>query len=341
MGLFFMEVTMDYKETIIQSLEVLKKRDIADKQTFKARAYQTVITQLKQRQEPVTSFEDVMSMKGMGEKIEKKIREILATGQLRSAERAKELYPLDALEAFQNIYGVGPAKATELTKQGFRTIQDLRTEILRNPKLLNDKQTVGLKYYEQLLERIPRAEMEEHRTILSHYLTPFTAEIVGSFRRGLPTSGDIDVLIRVPKGTQNIKQHLSRMANEMKETGYIEEILAIGEHKCMAICRRDKTSVARRLDLLMTPEEEYAYSILYFTGSDRFNVAFRQHALEKGYTLNEHTLTIVDEKAPQPPPMNSEEDIFRFLGLRYIPPTERFDAKQIIRRVGPKIGSRQ
>jgi DNA polymerase/3'-5' exonuclease PolX len=339
-SLFFMKTTMDYKDTIIQALDVLRKRDIADKQPFKARAYQTVINQLKQRQEPVTSFDDVQAMKGLGDKIEKKIKEILETGQLRSAERAKELYPLEALEAFQNIYGVGPAKATELTKQGFRSIQDLRNEVKTNPKLLNDKQTVGLNYYEQLLQRIPRAEMEEHRHILFHYLRPFTAEIVGSFRRGLPTSGDIDVLIRVPKGTQNIKQHLSHMANEMKEAGYIEEVLAIGEHKCMAICRRDKTSVARRLDLLMTPEEEYAYSILYFTGSDRFNVAFRQHALEKGYTLNEHALTVVSPGPKAVPPMESEEDIFRFLGLRYVLPTERIDGKQI-RRTGPKIAPRQ
>jgi DNA polymerase/3'-5' exonuclease PolX len=271
---------------------------------------------------------------------------------------------------------VGPAKATELTKQGFRSIQDLRNEVKTNPKLLNDKQTVGLNYYEQLLQRIPRAEMEEHQHILFHYLRPFTAEIVGSFRRGMPTSGDIDVLIRVPKGTQNIKQHLVAMVENMKKDGYIEEVLAIGEHKCMAICRRDKTAVARRLDLLMTPEEEYAYSILYFTGSDRFNVAFRQHALEKGYTLNEHALTIVNPgtkaavppsehaltvvnpgtKAAVPPsehaltvvspgpkavpPMESEEDIFRFLGLRYVLPTERIDGKQI-RRTGPKIAPRQ
>jgi len=344
---------MDYKDTIIQALDVLRKRDLADKQPFKARAYQTVINQLKQRQEPVTSFEDVQTMKGLGTQIEKKIKEILETGQLRSAEKAKALYPIEALTAFQNIYGVGPAKARDLTNQGFRTIQELRAELIKNPKLLNDKQIVGLKYYDQLLERIPREEMNEHRDILLHYIKPFTAEIVGSFRRGLETSGDIDVLIRVPKGTKDVKLHLARMVDNLKKAKYIEEVLAIGEHKCMAICRRDETSVARRLDLLMTPEEEYAYSVLYFTGSDRFNVAFRQHAIEKGYTLNEHALTIVkaSTKATSPrehaltptkaeskpvPPMESEEDIFRFLGLRYIPPIERIDGKQIIRR-GPKI----
>jgi DNA polymerase beta len=332
---------MDYKTTIIQALDVLRKRDLADKKPFSARAYQTVITQLKQLSTPVTSFEDVAAFKGMGEKIEKKIKEILETGHLRSADRAKELYPIDALDAFQNIYGVGPAKATELTKQGFRSIAELRQAVQQNPKLLNDKQTVGLKYYEQLLERIPREEMLHHQDILLRCLQPFTAEIVGSFRRGLATSGDIDVLIRVPSGMTPAasKQHLAQFVETLKKANYIEEVLAIGEHKCMAICRQDGSSVARRLDLLMTPEEEYAYSILYFTGSDRFNVAFRQHALNKGYTLNEHTLAVKNpEISVKPvPPMNSEQDIFRFLGLRYVLPSARVDGQQIVLSKGPKI----
>ena len=332
---------MDYKTTIIHALDVLRKRDLADKQPFSARAYQTIITQLKQLNTPVTSFQDVAAIKGIGEKIEKKIKEILETGHLQSADRARELYPIDALDTFQNIYGVGPAKATELTKQGIRSIAELRSAVLANPKLLNDKQKVGLKYYEPLLERIPREEMLEHQTILLRSLQPFTAEIVGSFRRGMPSSGDIDVLIRVPSGMTPAasKQHLAHFVETLKKANYIEEVLAIGEHKCMAICRRDSSSVARRLDLLMTPEEEYAYSILYFTGSDRFNVAFRQHALNKGYTLNEHTLTIKDPALiiKPVPPMNSEQDIFRFLGLRYVIPSARVDGQQIVSSKGPKI----
>lgn len=330
---------MEYKQTIIDALDVVRKRDLADKQPFKARAYQTVITQLKHLEGPVMTMEDLVSIKGMGEAIKKKIQEILETGQLQAAERAKASHPIEALTAFQNIYGVGPAKAMELTAQGFRTIQDLRA----NPAVLNDKQKVGLIYYEQLLERIPREEMEEHCDILLHYL-PFPAEIVGSFRRGLATSGDIDVLLRIPKGLTNVKQHLAQIVSKLIKAGYIQEVLAIGEHKCMAICRRDESSTSRRLDLLMTPEEEYACALLYFTGSDRFNVAFRQHALTKGYTLNEHALTVVkgsangsaNGSAKAVPPMETEQDIFRFLRLRYIPPTERVDNQQII-RMGPSV----
>ena len=58
-------------------------------------------------------------------------------------------------------------------------------------------------------------------------------------------------------------------------------------------------------------------------------MAFRQYALEKGYSLNEHTLTPI-KPVDQPPFMESEKAIFAFLGLRYIDPDQRVDGKQII-----------
>lgn len=325
----------NYKQIIIDSLEVLRKRDLAEKQPFKARAYAKVITQLKNHDAPITSYADVENMKGIGEKIQKKIKEILETGALQSAERAKELYNINALDAFQNIYGVGPTKATELVKEGYKTITELREAIKSNPKLLNDKQKIGLKYYEDLLERIPREEMLEHQDVIESLkpdeMTDYTIEIVGSFRREATTSGDIDVLIRIPSDTTAKKttEMLNMYVKMMRGFGYIEEILALGDKKCMAISRIYKGK-ARRLDLLMTPDNEYAYAILYFTGSDKFNVAFRQYALDKGYTLNEHTLKPTREGVNEVPYMKTEKDIFKFLGLRYIEPSKRVDGNQII-----------
>ena len=319
---------MDYKSLIIDSLAVLRKRDLAEKHPFKARAYQTVITQLQQIPHPITSIEQLQHLKGVGDAIQKKIQEIMATGHLASAERAKEKYPIEALDAFQNIYGVGPAKARELTEKGLRSIEDLRANVQRIPSLLNDKQRIGLAYYEPLLQRIPRAEMDEHRDILEHYL-PIHAEIVGSYRRQAPTSGDIDVLLRMPKGMlpKQAKQQLAQIVNHLKEVHYIVEVLALGEHKCMAICRRDETSTPRRLDLLMVPGEQYGCALLYFTGSDRFNVAFRQYALQQGYTLNEKALQAkADAKAHV---FQEEQDVFAFLQLQYVEPQNRIDARQI------------
>jgi DNA polymerase/3'-5' exonuclease PolX len=175
--------------------------------------------------------------------------------------------------------------------------------------------------------------------LLPDEMEKYDMEIVGSFRREAETSGDIDVLIRIPEGVpvSEAGEMLKLYVKLLDGFGYIEEILALGDHKCMAISRMFNGK-ARRLDLLMTPSSEYAYAILYFTGSDRFNVAFRQWALDKGYTLNEHKLTPIREGVPDVPYMKTEKDIFKFLGLRYIEPSKRIDAKQIISsRARPKV----
>ena len=322
-----------------------------EKQPFRARAYATVIKQLLQKEQPIHSFDDMHDIKGMGEKITEKVKEILSTGQLQSAERIKTTHSVDAFETLQHIYGIGPAKVHELLQLGIQSVEQLRAEVKKNPSLLNDKQKVGLKYYEDVLQRIPREEMELHRAALPQYLPDemraWETEIVGSFRRGAASSGDIDVLIRVPPSISNsaAKKLLTTYVENMKKAEYIEEVLALGEHKCMAICRLTDPSglnklPARRLDLLLTPDEEYAYALLYFTGSDQFNVAFRNHAQQMGYTLNEHRLLPLTEDKPVPPPMKKDDDIFRFLGLRYISPNERINKDQILKRNKPPVGKR-
>ena len=333
---------MDYMKHIVEALSILQQRDLIEKQPFKARAYSTIIKQLKQLNKPIHVYEDLQGIAGIGEKIEQKIKEILATGHLQSAERVKEEYHTESLKAFQQIYGVGPAKAKELVEQGFKTIADLRA----NPQTLNDKQKIGLMYYEDLLERIPRAEMDQHKEILYEHLPAdmvFESEIVGSYRRGAQTSGDIDILLKAtqtsmtqttqPKQTKQTKQ-LQDFVTVLHTEGYILEILAIGAHKCMAICQLPGQK-ARRLDILIVSDTEYAYSLLYFTGSDLFNIAFRQHCISKGYTLNEHTLLSATVIIPS---MASEKDIFTFVGLRYVTPCERVDARQIVPlRVRPQV----
>jgi DNA polymerase/3'-5' exonuclease PolX len=311
---------MDYKQLILDSLNVMYQTTKADGEVFKAKAYAKVIAQIK-TVPVIHSFEDVKDIAGIGAKIKDKIKEIMATGQLAAAQKAKETHNLDALNAFQNVYGIGPAKAKDLIKAGFRTIEDLRTAAAASekPNWLNDNIAVGLKYYEHLLERIPRMEMLEHRAIILQHATVFESEIVGSFRRGMPTSGDIDVLLSGPRAT--VKEFKS-LVEKLKVTGYITDILALGNKKCMAVCTVGN-GCFRRLDLLLTPTEEYPFAILYFTGSDKFNIRMRQHALDRGYTLNEHALTPTRADVPLPPPMKSEADIFAFLEMPFTEPQAR------------------
>ena len=328
-------LAMDARSAIIDALDTLRKRDLSEKQPFRARAYATVINQLRTLDRPITTMEDLRGIKGIGEKIEEKIREILATGQLQTAIKAKEVYSTDALDHFQGIYGVGPAKAKELVQRGLKTVEELRVAVEADPSILNDKQHIGLQYYEDLLERIPREEMIQHEALLHTHLPRSMADyplnVVGSFRRGAPNSGDIDLLVRMRPGTTltEAKKQLATYVTGLKRIGYIEQILAMGGHKCMAICRLDQGATARRLDILMTPDEEYVYSLFYFTGSDRFNVAVRQFCLDQGYTLNEHALTPLQGATP-PPRMETEEDLFSFLCLRYVPPEERVNGSEVV-----------
>jgi DNA polymerase/3'-5' exonuclease PolX len=337
---------MDYRPAIIDALDTLRKRDVADKQPFKAKAYQKVIAQLQSSGAAVSSWEDLKTVEGIGEKIRAKIDEIFATGVLASAERTKAGGTLTALETFQGIYGVGPAKASALVKAGYKTIEDLRAAVTKEASLLNTNQTLGLRYYEDLLQRIPRTEMDQHAALLRRCCPQSLAmDIVGSYRRGAASSGDIDVLLKATNKASAAA--FLKMIENIKAAYPTVEILAQGPKKCMAIIKLSPTATARRLDLLLTPAAEYAYALFYFTGSDKFNVAVRSHALELGYSLNEHTicfskssvsdqkgrehtLSIMELSMPTPPPVESEEDIFAFLGLRYIPPTERVDANQVI-----------
>ena len=321
----------DYKPLILEAFDTLQIADTIGKRPFQAKAYQGVIKQLKELKTPVNTLNDLANIKGAGEKIKEKFKEIIETGSLRAAERAKAEFPIELYVNLQKVYGVGPVKAKDLVeKDKVASIVDLRAKVAANPKLLNEIQKAGLRYYEDINERIPRAEMQQHETFLMEFLPQsLRGIIVGSFRRKAATSGDIDMLL---KGSTGFKDFIKML----KDNKYIVEILAEGDKKCLAIVKLPGGGTrGRRLDLLVTPEAEYPYAILYFTGSDLFNVAMRKYALTKGYSLNEHTLTPVGEQTVQPPSMKTEKDIFDFLGLKYVEPENRLGESQIVE--GPRI----
>jgi DNA polymerase/3'-5' exonuclease PolX len=313
------DASTDRKAAILEALETLRKKELANKESFKAAAYAKVIKQL-QPIATIRSYDDVKDIAGIGPKIKAKLEELLATGSLAAAERAKTTHAIGAYDAFLNIYGVGPAKARSLVDAGYTTIADLRTAASADPKLLNKNQHIGLHYYEALLERIPRAEMDRHLDILQLAADDedYTPTIVGSYRRQAPTSGDIDVLLY-----SDDPDDLANFVEILTMSKYIIETLAEGKKKFMGICRLSPEDTPRRLDILLTPPAEFAFALLYFTGSDDFNVAMRRHALTLGYSLNEHGLTGIDGKENPTKPFPTEKSIFEFLGLQYVEPPAR------------------
>jgi len=310
---------MDYKAKILDALETLRKKEIAEKEPFKAKAYKTAIEQLATLPH-IKSIEDVRGVKGIGAKIYAKLEELFATGSLKAAEVAKEV--VKASDALLHCYGIGPAKVKELHSYGISTISQLRDAIKKDPHILSPVQTVGLRYYEPLLLRIPRAEMEEHAALLHKAIEPFQkgrvvrrADLVGSYRRGATTSGDIDVLLEGDDPTILID-----LMHSLTTKRYIVGVLAHGARKVMAIVRLDGHP-ERRLDLLLTSHTEYPFALTYFTGSDKFNIEMRKVAIAQSLTLNEHGLTT---RAGIPVHgIASEKDLFKALKIEWKEPAER------------------
>jgi DNA polymerase/3'-5' exonuclease PolX len=296
----------DYRPLIIENLAILQKTSKAEENgVFKSRAYAKAIATLTAGG-PIRSMADIPS--DITVKIRLKIEEILETGSLKAAELAKAKAP-EARELFENIYGVGPKKAAELAAS-YSSIADLRTAVAANTLKLTKNQLIGLRVYEDLLLRIPRVEMLEHEKVIKEVIPDAT--LVGSFRRGLASSGDIDVIVSGP---------LRNIVDKFKTSGYITDILAEGESKCLAVCRLPGLAYCR-IDFLSTPASELPFALLYFTGSDRFNVAMRAKASELGYRLNEHGLLHIKMNS-YVSGIKTEKDIFTCLGMDWVEPEHR------------------
>jgi hypothetical protein len=154
--------------------------------------------------------------------------------------------------------------------------------------------------------------------------------IVGSYRRGAETSGDIDMLITMDVEKEVQTKAFHSYVKTLRERGYMIEELSKGDQKNLSIVRLTPELPARRLDLLIIPAEQIAYALLYFTGSQGFNVAFRQEALKQGYTLNEHEMKLTGKVEAKPvPQLSSEEEVFAFLGIKYKEPKDRTGATAV------------
>jgi DNA polymerase (family 10) len=160
---------------------------------------------------------------------------------------------------------------------------------------------------------------KELRAILSYFIDKKKYSLkqyymVGSYRRNKELMDDLDIIIE----TENVPNDF--------EKGYIfediwqfPEIISVkskGSQKMTIIAKS-----GLQIDLILANSENIGSMLLYFTGSPSFNIALRSRAKKLGFKLNEYGLYNSDGKLVCP--SNSEETIFKALGLKYIEPEER------------------
>ena len=314
----------DMKAYILEALEKLRKKELADKQPFKARAYAVVLGQIKTIDGPITHFEQISDLKGVGTKIKAKLQEIFETGKLAQVQEYDSSDKMKIFEQLTQVHGIGPVKARDLIDNaGVKSVEDLQDR----QDLLNDVQKKGLKYYKDTILRIPRAEMEKHEAYIMSVIKSFGKDIVaslsGSYRRKESSSGDIDCLI-----TNCDEDTYKKIIQAFVSQNYISDILAQGNKKVLAVGKLKLRRHFRRIDFMLTQTHEYPFALLYFTGSGPFNVAMRNFALSKGYSLSEYGLKDTSGNFVGHT-FHTEEDIFEFLGLKYIPPEQRVNIKNV------------
>lgn len=192
------------------------------------------------------------------------------------------------INELSQVWGMGLATAALFVSWGISSVQDLRedTEVFDT---LNRQQKVGLKHYEDLIERIPRTEVKalaDHVTAVVTKLSNGTVSVTcgGSYRRGAPSSGDVDMIFLPIDGAPDkaAVDIMEPLLNELRRSGFLTDDLAIpnqfGENNgkepgtdsrsYMGVCRlQDREDRKfRRIDLKAYPKCQEGYCLIYFTG---------------------------------------------------------------------------
>jgi DNA polymerase beta len=262
----------------------------------KSNAYKKAAGAVSKHPTRISSGAEARKLDGVGEKIAKKIDEILATGKLNKLEKIRSSDESKAITFLTEVSGIGPSAAKRFAAEGITTLEDLQ----QNMDKLNHHQKIGVKHFHDFQKRIPRPEMMQLRDVALGHIAKedekFVANVCGSFRRGAATSGDIDIILGHPDYTSESSKrppYIRRVVQRMEGAGFVTDTLSLGESKFMGVCRltpsdENPSPAYRRIDVRVIPMDQYYFGTLYFTGSDMFNKQMRAHALEKGFTLNEY-----------------------------------------------------
>jgi DNA polymerase (family 10) len=302
---------------------------------FKIRAYQTGARALEAIEEAELSrlIRDggLGDIKGFGEALVQKITELHTTGRLEFHEKLKASIEPGLVEMLQ-IPGLGPKKIRALhDKLGIASIAALAAAC--GEGRVAELDGFGVKSQEKILAGIQHREAygkrhlwwEAHEVAepilagLRALSAVERAEAAGSLRRGMETIGDLDFLVAAADSAPVVAWFVAMPG--------VQEVTAQGETKASV-----RFTGGLQADLRIVPADQFVFALHHFTGSKDHNVQMRQRALTRGLSLSEWGLVPAEgegtakEKAANKAlrtAAKTEEDLFKALGLHFIPPELR------------------
>ncbi|KAJ3336917.1 hypothetical protein HDU93_001985 [Gonapodya sp. JEL0774] len=322
--------------------EYRKGGQIEAKEQFKSINYtkaSVAIASLRKHPVRITSGKEAKKLSGIGERIAAHIDEFLNQGTNSRLKALQSDEQRLIVKLFTSVHDVGTKTALKWFNLGYRTLDDIR----RNVKLTSN-QKIGLKYYEDLQMRIPRDEVELiGRTVETEACainSGWKLYIMGSYRRGSTSCGDVDVLL-AHEYDENLEDFLGILVKRLWAQGFIVETL-VNAFAARNMTEEDyakqwqgvvklKDKPHRRLDIFLTEYRNLGAALMHWTGNDIFNRSIRLLARKNGMNLSQKGLFTDVTRGVGGVKTNTgiriagqtEEEIFDALGVPYRKPEER------------------
>ena len=287
---------------------------------YKASQYLKAGNAIKKYKLKITSGAQAKkNIPGIGDKIAIDIDEYIKTGKIKKLENFRADKNLKNVEdadkvkitnLFRGIHGVGPVAAEKLYKLGYRSLEELL-----DYDGLTSAQKQGLIWYNDINMRIPRSTMDKMHTEFETLFNGLTWSMNGSYRRGLPSSGDIDILVI----SDNDEINMNYVVDKLEPI--LAGVLAQGKKSLLHAIIQFPDDYGHRLDVRIVTSSQFPFAQMYFTGSKEFNVLMRLRAASLDYKLSEYSL--INEITNKSLNAKNEKDIFKLLGVKYLTPAER------------------
>ncbi len=311
----------------LRDIGFLTEVEDAPNAQFKARAYYRAADTIENLAEGVEGMgmDALLELPAIGKAIAAKIEEYVKTGRIAHLEELKARIPIDIAQ-MSSIEGVGP-KTVKAIYQKLKVGDLAGLEKAAAEGRLRTVPGISEKKEQDILKKIAFAKVGGGRRILGE-VWPLAKQIekrlqglpgvkeamaVGSMRRMKETVGDIDYLVLSPD-PEKVMDFFVRMPE-------VEEVKSRGPAKAFA-----RIEGGLDCDLLVVPEESWGSALLYFTGSKDHNVELRRIAISRGLRLNEWG---VFDKAEKRVAGKTEEQVYKALGLAWMPPEMRENTGEI------------
>ena len=327
------------KKGVVETLdEIGTLLELTGENPFRSRAYHNgakVIEGLTEDLQRLVMQGSLTSINGIGQGLADTITELMQTGKTQMHEDLRAKVPSGVLEMLR-IQGLGPRKIKTLyEKLHIQSIAELREACEK--QRLRSLDGFGSKTEENILKNISQLERTSDKhlypqafesaekivAMLKQLKGVQQCDYAGSLRRRKEIIGDIDILISAP---EKARKFIHSAFTNHEDVG---SIVASGDTKSTVILKN-----GIQCDLRIVSEAEYPFTLNYFTGSKEHNVELRSLARKQGLSLNEYGFTRIEgfKSAKEKkiiPSCDSEEEIYKTLGLHYIPPELRENMGEI------------